>query len=317
MAMVKFLCPNGHPLNSPPHLVGKAGKCPKCGTAFIVPAPDDENTEESTPESGGSGHDLRPGSSPSQVKGGSKVNANTAAAEESELAPAESVSAASQSSVNKVSASQSSPSTKPKVEMFYFLCPNGHKLHGPVTLKGRLGQCPHCGSKFHVPEDEPEEEEQVPAEEEPEYHSVDETDEFELPEEESYEHQPEEVVDAEVLDLPPDPEDEENAGPSEAFKHYHAPELDQPEFAHPLAQILAKLWAAKSDEGEVELTLDNNTKFIPDYYSPQLSKRDFAVFATFDGVSYTVHSFAWKSIRHCTMNKIDDLPPGMFEGKVI
>lgn len=37
------------------------------------------------------------------------------------------------------------------LEQIVFLCPNGHRLHGPVTLCGKAGQCPHCNSKFLVP----------------------------------------------------------------------------------------------------------------------------------------------------------------------
>jgi hypothetical protein len=324
MAMIKFLCPNGHPLNSPPHLVGKAGKCPKCGTAFIVPSPEEEpeppNTEHAAEHDDNSG----PGTSDSQT---GLAPANQLGHE----ASAEFSSAASGSSSSQLGSGKSSVSSKPKVETFYFLCPNGHKLNGPVTLKGKLGQCPHCGSKFHIPADEPEEEEAslTPTDEEPEYHSVDENDDAfgglnlddlipvsppaSAPEQE-------EVIEAELLDLPPTPEEEslapeEPAGPSESFKHYHPPELDEPEFAHPLAEILKKVWASKTEEGEVELTLENNQKFLPDFFSPQLSKRDFAVFATYDGVSYTLHSFPWSAIRHCTMTKIEDLPPGLFEVK--
>lgn len=32
-----------------------------------------------------------------------------------------------------------------------FLCPNGHRLWAAVALQGRPGQCPECGSKFHIP----------------------------------------------------------------------------------------------------------------------------------------------------------------------
>src|SRR3954462_8679474 len=39
-------------------------------------------------------------------------------------------------------------------EVFVFLCPNGHKLNGPPSLKGRAGQCPHCGARFLIPTDE-------------------------------------------------------------------------------------------------------------------------------------------------------------------
>ena len=49
MSVVKFLCPSGHPLNAPLNLVGKAGKCPKCGTAFVVPAPEPEEAAATQP----------------------------------------------------------------------------------------------------------------------------------------------------------------------------------------------------------------------------------------------------------------------------
>jgi hypothetical protein len=39
----------------------------------------------------------------------------------------------------------------PGDDVIVFLCPNGHRLHGPRTLEGRPGQCPHCGVKFRVP----------------------------------------------------------------------------------------------------------------------------------------------------------------------
>jgi hypothetical protein len=32
-----------------------------------------------------------------------------------------------------------------------FLCPNGHRLHGPASLQGKPGQCPDCGSRFRIP----------------------------------------------------------------------------------------------------------------------------------------------------------------------
>lgn len=39
--LVVFLCPNGHRLNSPARLVGKAGQCPHCHARFLVPSPDE------------------------------------------------------------------------------------------------------------------------------------------------------------------------------------------------------------------------------------------------------------------------------------
>ena len=35
-----------------------------------------------------------------------------------------------------------------------FLCPNGHKLNGPATLKGKPGKCPHCDTRFLIPDDD-------------------------------------------------------------------------------------------------------------------------------------------------------------------
>ncbi len=46
-----------------------------------------------------------------------------------------------------------------RADVIVFLCPNGHKLNGPASLKGRPGQCPHCGAKFVIPGDDDEEEE--------------------------------------------------------------------------------------------------------------------------------------------------------------
>ncbi len=36
-----FVCPNGHRMNAPAHLQGKAGQCPVCGAKFVIPSPSD------------------------------------------------------------------------------------------------------------------------------------------------------------------------------------------------------------------------------------------------------------------------------------
>jgi hypothetical protein len=43
---------------------------------------------------------------------------------------------------------QSGGSKETQIE---FLCPNGHRLHGPALLQGKPGECPECGSRFHIP----------------------------------------------------------------------------------------------------------------------------------------------------------------------
>jgi hypothetical protein len=44
--LIVFLCPNGHRLNGPASLEGKAGQCPHCGVKFRVPSRDDPPEEE-------------------------------------------------------------------------------------------------------------------------------------------------------------------------------------------------------------------------------------------------------------------------------
>ena len=47
--------------------------------------------------------------------------------------------------------SNSPGSTGALKEQIEFLCPNGHRVWAPIALQGRAGQCPECGSKFHIP----------------------------------------------------------------------------------------------------------------------------------------------------------------------
>src|SRR5215204_3661439 len=125
--MIKFLCPNGHQLSAPENLAGKPGKCPKCNTAFVVPTPEEEP-------------DLEP-------------PAAAAAAAPANAAPTQPT----------IGMGSGKGKGAPK-DLFVFLCPNGHKLNGPPSLKGKPGQCPHCGARFRIPSDEDLElpEEEVP-----------------------------------------------------------------------------------------------------------------------------------------------------------
>ena len=94
---------------------GKAAKCPRCGVKFRVP----EATKENIPKLGDSDSNvLHPEFTESSLTGLRMPNTANVAAKEPQ---------------------------------FEFLCPNGHRLHGPVSLQGRPGECPDCGSRFRVP----------------------------------------------------------------------------------------------------------------------------------------------------------------------
>jgi hypothetical protein len=61
--LIVFLCPNGHRLNGPSSLEGKAGQCPHCGVKFRVPSRDDppepEDEEPIPPATPGSGSSIQ------------------------------------------------------------------------------------------------------------------------------------------------------------------------------------------------------------------------------------------------------------------
>jgi hypothetical protein len=44
--VIVFLCPNGHKLNCPASMQGKAGKCPHCGAKFLIPQYSTEDAVE-------------------------------------------------------------------------------------------------------------------------------------------------------------------------------------------------------------------------------------------------------------------------------
>lgn len=112
---ISFSCPNGHPLSCGRELVGKAGKCPKCGAKFLVPE----------------------------------------VPEEEDAAPAEEPEAKADAKNDKKADSKpdSGNGADPPLGpgMIVFLCPNGHRLNGPSRLAGKAGQCPHCNAKFLIP----------------------------------------------------------------------------------------------------------------------------------------------------------------------
>jgi hypothetical protein len=244
MSAVKFLCPNGHPLNAPQNLVGKAGRCPKCSTAFVVPAPE---IEEPASNAGANKGPEPAGSSPlinlgSGIREGSNVGSQT------------------------------------RPDRFVFLCPNGHKLNGPAALKGKLGQCPHCGARFRIPEDDPE---------------------------------PELIDGAELVAQPPrDLEQVEQILPEEL-----AAAVPEPPFevgVHPLAHIMNRLWYHKGDSGEIELLLPEGEIMSPEHYSPELSSKEYGVFATREALGYSFSVVPWANVRRVNVHKVEHLPLGAF-----
>src|SRR4029077_7759353 len=101
-----------------------------------------------------------------------------------------------------------------------FLCPNGHRLHGPAALVGRPGQCPHCQVRFLIPSPE----------------DVPDDDEAEVDQDASI------SLDEIRIQI-----DTSSKGSSPSGATGSKPVIPPPvATSHPLAALMARLWAAKT-----------------------------------------------------------------------
>ena len=260
------------PFSSP--AAGKAGKCPKCGSAFMVPRPDDEDEGERSP----------PGSESAEAATGE----------------ADAGATSGDSQKRETPAMGSGKGKAMTGEVFVFLCPNGHKLNGPPSLKGKPGQCPHCGAKFHIPADDDLE---LPDEEVP----TGEADEEDIPAGEPDEdaggfdfggfggpraEEEEEFIEAVVEDPPVEPPPSGPAG---------------------LGYIVSRLWEQRTEGTELEIFLTEGEIVAPDEFSEVLSSSDYGVFAIQEGDgTFALTVIPWSAVRRVGMRKLDDLPPQLF-----
>ncbi len=262
--MIEFLCPNGHKIHCPQQQAGRAAKCPRCGVKFRIPDP----SELAEHVGGDADSDvLRPELTDSDV-------------------------GQSASGIRAGSASSDS-----KIE---FLCPNGHRLHGPSRLQGHPGQCPECGSKFRIPtyaeappDEEAELEISLAGAGEPGTSALL-TDEVE------------QITETDFADQSP------HAGrPARAAAiGRSAPSVA----SHPLAQWFAKLWADKPPGATIELHFGNGDRLVPEKFAKSSSPADYGLFAVKepDG-KYTLNAVAWGSIVRVLVRGVDELPQGMVE----
>lgn len=258
--MIRFACPNGHPLTAPDYLAGKPGKCPKCQATFLVP---------DTPSGSGS------------------VGSGLAVAG----------SAAAETSGSVVTPAAGSGTGLPPGEVFVFLCPNGHKLHGPPSLKGKPGQCPHCGARFLIPTDEDvapsasESSSPQPSGSEPSTPQADRT------------------------------KRERVGPPSIDFNRlFSAAEGSESLAERPpagpagLGHIVARLWAGRTSQAELEIYLAEGEILTPDLYAPLLSSSDYGVFAVREGDGrYAVTVVPWAAVRRVGLRRMDSLPGDLFQ----
>lgn len=248
--MIRFRCAAGHSLSADDNLAGKKGRCPKCQTPFVVPG------ENGSPSTG------------SQIAGTSAVRAESSA-----VLPA-------QGSGKQIGGGR---------DVFVFLCPNGHRLNGSPSLKGRAGQCPECGARFRIPTDEDIALAEQNAEEE------------ELGEREN-----------ELVSAPAE-------GDTALGRNDGGLEQSQNGVTHPplgvsgLGYIVSHLWQLRTETSELEIFLNEGEILSPDFYSEVLSSGDFGVFGIQDSDgSYTISVIPWASVRRVGLRRLDDLPVDSF-----
>jgi hypothetical protein len=186
-----------------------------------------------------------------------------------------------------------------------FLCPNGHRLHGPTSLQGKPGQCPDCGSKFRVPRyDEISEEEEVQHD-----ISVGRADgagsDLAMPSGTEQARSPADMIDGADYDL------EIDAGPETApFEQPAAASEDGP---HDWVRLLSRLWTQKTAGVVVELCLQDGETIVPERFARGLSQKSHGVFAVKNSNgTYTVTAVPWTSVNRLLVRGIKSLPEELF-----
>lgn len=175
-------------------------------------------------------------------------------------------------------------------DIFVFLCPNGHKLNGPPSMKGKPGQCPHCGARFRIPSD----------------------DDLEVPEEEPASESSEEQIVPRPTDSGGFLFDFGRFGRTEQIVESQPAEPvlpSPPPGSAALGYIISQLWNLRDDNTELEIYLTEGEIMSPDFFHESLSSSDFGVFAVQEGDgTFAITVIPWSSVRRVGLRKVESLP---------
>lgn len=239
--MMEFLCPNGHRIRCQAEQAGRAAKCPRCGVRFRIPKPTDLDVSETS-------------------------------ASDSKFSKPEFVE-----STGRLPTGGGTASKQPQIE---FLCPNGHRLHGPAHLQGRPGECPECGSRFRIPTYE-----DIAADEATEQ-------EISLGRMEG----------REASESGKAGRHDEGATPTTISGRGSS--------GPAMAASVARLWALRPTGASLELRLRDGETIVPDQFLESQSKEShqgvFVVKEPAGGLSLV--SIAWDAIARVTLRGLSELP---------
>jgi hypothetical protein len=246
--VMEFLCPNGHRIRCQPEQAGRAAKCPRCGVKFRIPKPTDLDVSETTTS-------------------------------DSNFSRPEFID--STGSSRRLPASASAHTKEPEIE---FLCPNGHRLHGPESLQGRPGQCPECGSRFRIPT----------------YEDV----------------SAEEATEQEISLGRADGTEGSDAGKRSEASAQVVADKDRVASGRPsptgqaMAELVARLWQTRPAGSTVELRLRDGTTIAFDQFlekASQQSGQGVLVVKDADG-SLSLVAVAWDAVAQASLRGIAELP---------
>jgi hypothetical protein len=179
-------------------------------------------------------------------------------------------------------------------------------------MKGMAGQCPHCGVKFRIPDDDDDEEDEL-ARLADLNHVADSMSDEEFDAEGVTGSDIRKITayqDANGLGLGGELEPFEAGPPSIADAFANAAD-DQ---GHPLAAAVARLWQAKEAGQQVDLHLAGGEVYTLELFAESLSQGACGAFARRDAAGgYALSMIPWESIVRVEIRGIKQLPPGRFQ----
>ena len=279
--MIDFLCPNGHQLKASPDRIGKPGKCPKCGSKFVVPEADEDEEEVEAPAKKGetiaflcpNGHHL---TGPARLQG--RPGQCPHCGERFHIPTYEDGDEADDSGTSE----EDSEATEEKTETVASKAP-------PPTPQ--------------LPE-KPEEEIPVGIIIEDDAETTDADDIIEFPEDAL------EVVDeSEIADADDWPSEALAEAPAKAPVAKPPPLLE-----HPMARAFFQFWNDRDKDSSVEVQLRSGETISPDKVSVELLREGYAAFAEKeDADRFTVTTVLWDDISGIRFRKLKELPDRLFE----
>jgi hypothetical protein len=211
-----------------------------------------------------------------------------------------------------------------------------------VTLAGRPGKCPHCGSRFVIPSPDIDEEEDDTTQASSQYHppSSPPAPSITAPQPPPSTIAANDDVSAlnevgSLRDLAGDVEDTVCSDVEIPMGEL----VDEEELAHrpthndippshqgiilddvgqhtdlSWQQFFAWAWQRRSQEHDVEILLKDGERLRPVWYAAELSQRDFAVFAVADDPdSYVVMAVRWDDMQRILLRGVQQLPQPFHE----